>query len=207
MLEAVVNEGVPNARFAAVVCHPHPLGGGSLHNKVVYHAMKAMNAPEWGFGWPVLRFNFRGMGRSEGKHDGTAEAGDVLAVLEWLENEYRLPLVVAGFSFGAAMTLAACCEAPWHDVRALAAIGLPFRSGAAQAQSYDYSSLAECRIPKLFLSGDNDLFATKAELIEAVAHAAEPKQLALVPGADHFFYRPSGAYAIHPLRLAEGARV
>ena len=186
-LEAVVNEGAPDARFAAVVCHPHPLGGGSLHNKVVYHAMKAMNAPEWGFHWPVLRFNFRGMGRSEGKHDGAAEAGDVLAALEWLEIEYRLPLVVAGFSFGAAMTLAACCGAPWHDVRALAAIGLPTRSGAAQAQFYDYSFLADCRIPKLFLSGDNDLFATKAELIEATARAAGPKQLALVPGADHFF--------------------
>ena len=193
-LEAVVNEGSPNARFAAVVCHPHPLGGGSLHNKVVYHAMKAMNAPQWGFGWPVLRFNFRGTGRSEGAHDGTAEAGDVVAALEWLENEYRLPLVVTGFSFGAAMALAGCCgngEAALRtiDLRAIVAIGLPVRSGAASSTLplYDYSFLAECRFPKLFLSGDNDLFATKAELIEAVAHAAEPKQLALVPGADHFF--------------------
>ena len=100
-----MNEGSPERPFAALVCHPHPLGGGSLHNKVVYHAMKAMNAPEWGLGWPVLRFNFRGTGLSEGVHDGAAETGDVLAALRWLENEYKLPIVVAGFSFGAAMAL------------------------------------------------------------------------------------------------------
>ena len=77
-LEAVVNEGAADAPFAALVCHPHPLGGGSLHNKVVYHAMKALNAPEWGLHWPVLRFNFRGTGLSHGVHDGDAEVGDVL---------------------------------------------------------------------------------------------------------------------------------
>jgi alpha/beta superfamily hydrolase len=193
-LEAVVNEGSPDARFAAVVCHPHPLGGGSLHNKVVYHAMKAINAPESGLHWPVLRFNFRGTGRSEGTHDGIAEAGDVLAAMAWIENEYKLPLVVAGFSFGAAMALMACCgnaEAPLRsiDLRAVVALGLPIRSGAAPSENplYDYSFLAHCRVPKLFLSGNNDAFATQAELIEAVAHAAEPKHVALVPGADHFF--------------------
>ena len=80
-----------------------------MHNKVVYHAMKALNDPAWGLGWPVLRFNFRGTGLSQGKHDGQAEAGDVLAALDWLENEYKRPLVAAGFSFGAAMALGACC--------------------------------------------------------------------------------------------------
>jgi alpha/beta superfamily hydrolase len=190
----VVNEGSPDAAFAAVVCHPHALGGGSLHNKVVYHAMKAMNAPKFGLGWPVLRFNFRGTGRSEGEHDGRAEAGDVRAALAWVENEYRLPVILAGFSFGAAMTLAACrgigpTAGATMNVRAIAALGLPMRSGAvgSNAQVYDYGYLAQCPIPKLFLSGDNDQFATKAELIEAAAGAAEPKHLALVPGADHFF--------------------
>jgi alpha/beta superfamily hydrolase len=211
-LEAVLNEGSPDARFAAVVCHPHPLGGGSLHNKVVYNAMKVLNASEWGFEWPVLRFNFRGTGRSEGEHDGAAETGDVLAALAWLESKFNLPLVVAGFSFGAAMALAACCERPgvpcspisadkeppqiWgtqdferNDVRAIAALGLPVRSGAdpLKARVYDYSHLAQCPIPKLFLSGDRDRFAAKAELIQAAAAAAEPRQVALVPGADHFF--------------------
>src|SRR6266702_6345932 len=80
-LEAVLNEGSPDAAFAAVVAHPHPLGGGSLHTKVVYRAMKVLNAPEWGFQFPVLRFTFRGTGRSEGEHHGAAEAGDVLAAL------------------------------------------------------------------------------------------------------------------------------
>ena len=193
-LEAVLNEGSPDAAFAAVIAHPHPLGGGSLHNKVVYHAMKVMNAPAWGFAWPVLRFNFRGTGRSEGKHHGAAEADDVLAALAWVENEYRLPLVAVGFSFGAAMTLAACCQ-NGHDaqrriyVRALVALGLPMLSGTMRTETpiYDYSFLAGCPIPKLFLSGDQDRYATKTELIAAAAAAAEPQHVALVPGADHFF--------------------
>jgi uncharacterized protein len=193
-LEAVLNEGSPDAAFAAVIAHPHPLGGGSLHNKIVYHAMKVMNAPQWDFAWPVLRFNFRGTGRSEGQHDGAAEADDVLAALAWVENEYKLPLVAAGFSFGAAMMLAACCGNPdfdhrTMDVRALVAMGLPVRSWAARQEIslYDYSFLAQSDIPKLFLSGDEDRYATPTELIEAAAAAAEPKHVALVPGADHFF--------------------
>src|ERR1017187_9529997 len=127
LLEALVNEGAHDAPFAALVCHPHPLGGGTMHNKVVYHAMKALNDLEWGLGWPVLRFNFRGAGLSHGKHDGEAESGDVLAALEWLENEYKLPLVLAGFSFGAAMALKACCggREKLPDVRGVAALGLP----------------------------------------------------------------------------------
>src|ERR1700739_4290625 len=107
-LEALLNEGASDAPYAALVCHPHPKGGGTMHNKVVYHAMKALDAPEFGLGWPVLRFNFRGTGLSEGEHDGHRESEDVLAALEWLENEYRRPLVVVGFSFGAAMALYAC---------------------------------------------------------------------------------------------------
>jgi uncharacterized protein len=187
-LEAVLNDASASARYAAVICHPHPLGGGTLHNKVVYHAMRALNAPEWGLGWPVLRFNFRGTGLSEGVHDGEAEANDVLAALRWLENEYKLPLVVVGFSFGAAMALAACCgsgnPAQGTDVRALAALGLPIRSGP---RTYDYSFLQNCTVPKFFLSGDRDQFASKTDLIQALADVAEPKDMALVPGADHFF--------------------
>ena len=80
-LEAILNEGSPDAGYAAVICHPHPKGGGNLNNKVVYRAMKALNGPEFGLGWPVLRFNFRGMGSSQGTYDGFAEAGDVVAAL------------------------------------------------------------------------------------------------------------------------------
>jgi len=185
-LEALLNEGAPDAPFAALLCHPHPLGGGNLHNKVVYRAMKAMNAPEFGLGWPVLRFNFRGVGRSQGAHDGQAEWADVLAALDWLEDEYKRPLIAAGFSFGAAMTLAACCtpQRCRHDVRALVALGLPAQ---ADGRSYHYPFLSACTLPKLFLSGDRDPFAPAHELEHIVATAANPKRLALLSGADHFF--------------------
>lgn len=182
-LEAVVNEGSPDAPFAALVCHPHPLGGGTLHNKVVYHAMKALNGPEWGFQWPVLRFNFRGTGLSEGVHHGQDEVGDVKAALKWLESEYARPIVAVGFSFGAAMVLKACAE-PGISVRAIAALGLPTQ---AEGRTYRYSFLHDLRIPKLFLSGDRDQYAPVADLESVVAAAADPKQLVLVPGADHFF--------------------
>jgi alpha/beta superfamily hydrolase len=182
-LEALLNEGSPDAPFAALVCHPHPLGGGNLHNKVVYHAMKVFNDPEWGFGLPVLRFNFRGAGLSQGVYDGRAETGDVLAALEWLENGYKCPIVVAGFSFGSAMALAACCSQP-QRIRAVAALGLPT---TADGHNYHYRFLPGCSIPKLFLSGDQDSFAPAAQLAQVVASAAEPKSMVLLPGADHFF--------------------
>ena len=190
-LEALVNEGLRQAPLAALVCHPHPLGGGSMHNKVVYRAMKAMNAPQWGLGWPVLRFNFRGTGLSQGSHHGAAETADLEAALRWLENEYRVPIVVAGFSFGAAIALDACCRGTspriTADIRAIAAIGLPIRSGTAGSKTYDYSFLAGCTIPKLFLSGDRDRYTSSTELMQVAAAAAPPRQVALAPGADHFF--------------------
>jgi hypothetical protein len=158
-----------------------------MHNKVVYHAMKAMNSPAWGLGLPVLRFNFRGTGLSEGKHDGVAETGDVLAAVDWLENAYNRPVVVAGFSFGAAMALRACCrpkeEASSH-VRALVALGLPIH---ASGHDYAYPSLPDCTVPKLFISGDQDQFAPTAQWTQVVSSAAEPKTAVLLHGADHFF--------------------
>jgi hypothetical protein len=185
-LEAVLNEGAPDSPFAAVVCHPHPKGGGTLHNKVVYHAMKVLNDPALGLALPVLRFNFRGTGLSQGTHDGKLEAEDVRAAMDWLENEYRLPLVVAGFSFGAAMALKACCGAgeDRSAVRALAALGLPTE---AEGRQYTYRFLSGCATPKLFLSGDHDQYASAAQLAQIVDSAAEPKRLLLIPGADHFF--------------------
>ena len=184
-LETLLNEGAPNAPFAALVCHPHPLDGGNLHNKVVYHAMKTLNDPAWGFAFPVLRFNFRGAGLSQGTHDGRAETADVLAALTWLENEYNRPLVAVGFSFGAAMALQACCHPQTRpNVRALVALGLPTQ---ADGHHYRYPSLQNCNIPKLFLSGDCDQFATPAQLAQVASSSADPKRLVLLPGADHFF--------------------
>jgi uncharacterized protein len=182
-LEAILNEGSDQARMAAVVCHPHPQGGGTMHNKVVYHAMKALNAPEFGLALPVLRFNFRGTGLSEGAHDGSAEIGDVCAAAAWIENAYKRPLVLVGFSFGAAMALGACCQSP-GNVCAVAALGLPMSIAGPR---YDYRFLGNCSVPKLFLSGDQDQFASRTDLENTVATTAEPKKLVLLPGADHFF--------------------
>src|SRR5580700_7527155 len=101
-LEALLNTGAARATHAALVCHPHPLYGGTLHNKVVFHVMKALN----NFGFPVLRFNFRGAGLSQGEHDhGNGEAEDVRMALDWLDREFHLPMLLAGFSFGAAVGL------------------------------------------------------------------------------------------------------
>ena len=186
-LEAPLNEGAPNSRFAALVCHPHPLGGGTLHNKVVYHAMKVLNGPDFGFRLPALRFNFRGTGLSEGHHEGLAESADVSAALDWLRAEFNLPIIVVGFSFGAAMALVACCNsqpAPLANIQALAALGLPTQGFGHQ---FHYPFLADCRIPKLFLSGDRDWFAPKAELERILQTAADPKHLVFIPTADHSF--------------------
>src|SRR5207237_5905547 len=106
-LAALRNSGSPAATHAAVVCHPHPKFGGTMHNKVVFHAMKALN----GLGWPVLRFNFRGTGLSEGEHaSGLGEVADVRAALAWLKQEFHLPLVFCGFSFGAAVGMRAAYD-------------------------------------------------------------------------------------------------
>jgi uncharacterized protein len=177
-LEALLNTGRQNASHAALVCHPHPLYGGTMHNKVVYHAAKALN----GFGFPVLRFNFRGAGRSAGEHDGHAESADVLAALDWLANEFRLPIVFAGFSFGAAIGLRACC--PDSRVTALISLGTPV---AAEGRVYSYSFLQQCGKPKLFISGSEDQFGPRAEIERVVEQAAAPKKLVWINHADHFF--------------------
>lgn len=177
-LEALLNSGAANATHAALVCHPHPLYGGTMHNKVVYHAMKALN----GFGFPVLRFNFRGTGRSAGVHDGRAESEDVLAGLDWLDREFRLPVIFAGFSFGAAVGLRACC--PDSRVTGLISLGTPV---AAEGRVYAYQFLQECRKPKLFVSGAQDQFGPREEIERVVENAADPKELVWIESADHFF--------------------
>lgn len=179
-LEAVLNTGHPEARYAALVAHPHPLGGGTLHNKVVYHAAKAFSH----FGVPVLRFNFRGTGLSEGAHnEGRGEVHDVQAGLRWLEQHYDgLPLLFAGFSFGSNVGLRACCGD--LRVRGLIGIGLPVR--AAGRDYYDF--LAGCGgVPKLFISGDTDEFSPRGVLESNLVLAPEPKRVVWIEGADHFF--------------------
>jgi len=184
-LEALVNAGAENASHAAVVCHPHPLFGGTLHNKVVFHTMKALNS----FGFPVLRFNFRGAGLSQGEHDqGNGEVEDVRTALDWLDAEYHLPLVFAGFSFGAAVGLRAACA----DARVRLAIGVgtpvvPVAEATEEPRVYALDFLQHCARPKLFVSGARDQFGPRAKLEAFVASLSEPKKLVIIEGADHFF--------------------
>jgi len=179
-LEALLNAGSPNATHAALVCHPHPLYGGTLHNKVVFHAMKALNA----LGLPVLRFNFRGAGLSHGEHDhGSGELDDVRTALDFLDHEFHLPLIFAGFSFGAAVGLRVACPDP--RVRAIIALGTPIIP--IDDRTYDYDFLKTCAKPKLFVSGSRDQFASKAKLEALIAPLAEPKKLVIIEAADHFF--------------------
>lgn len=178
-LEALLNVGAADTMHAALVCHPHPLYGGTMHNKVVYHCMKALAK----FGFHVLRFNFRGAGLSEGKHDeGRGEREDVKAAIDWLEQEYHLPIIFAGFSFGAATGMKALC--PDARVVGMISLGTPV---AAEGRHYRYEFLRECEKPKLFVSGSEDQYSPRAVLEEVYAKAAEPKKLVIVEGAEHFF--------------------
>ena len=176
-LEAILMlpDGAPQA--AAVVCHAHPLQGGVMHFKVVFRVAKALQAENVA----ALRFNFRGVGRSEGRHDdGRGEQDDVRAGLDELARRFPgLPLLAGGFSFGSVMALrAGCADA---RVRALVALGFPM------SMVQDPSFLDTCTRPRLFVQGANDPFGPGPALGELVAKLPEPRQAVIVPEADHFF--------------------
>jgi alpha/beta superfamily hydrolase len=162
--------------LVAVVCHPHPLFGGTMHNKVVFQAAKAIHSR----GIPVLRFNFRGAGLSEGVHDkGRGEQGDVHAVLDYLAHEFpSRPILLAGFSFGAWVGLRVGCE----DARVTKLIGL-----GLPANDSDLSYLRACAKAKLIIQGGNDEFGSRQNVEALFATMPEPKSLVFVDGADHFF--------------------
>ena len=163
-------------RFSALVCHPHPLYGGTMHNKVVYQAAKALHQ----LGAPVLRFNFRGAGLSEGEHErGVGEQGDVRAALDFLAAEFPgKPILLAGFSFGSYVGLRVGCED--GRVTRLIALGLP-------VNNVDASYLRSCAKPKLFIQGGNDQFGSRENFETLFATLPEPKKLVFVGRADHFF--------------------
>ncbi len=165
-----------NPTMAALVCHPHPLFGGTMHNKVVYQAAKSLDA----LGLPVLRFNFRGTGMSEGKHDrGEGERGDASAALDFLAGEFpNIPLLVSGFSFGCWVGLRVGCE----DDRVVSLIGL-----GAPVNNADFSYLENCKKPKLFVHGENDQFGDPQKLRNMVATLPGKNRVVVVPEADHFF--------------------
>ncbi|MCL4523763.1 MAG: alpha/beta hydrolase [Acidobacteria bacterium] len=163
-------------RLVAVVCHPHPLFGGTLHNKVAYQVAKSLHR----LGLPVLRFNFRGAGMSEGKHDsGRGEQDDVRAAIDFLAETFSsAAIVLAGFSFGAWVGLRVGCG----DTRVteLMGLGLP-------ADNSDLSFLRVCRKPKLFVQGAQDQYGSLENVQKLVATLPEPTRLVMVEGADHFF--------------------
>jgi uncharacterized protein len=178
-IEAILKEPVVSpARGVALVLHPHPLGGGTMHNKVVFRAASALNDA----GLITLRINFRGVGQSTGVHDeGRGELEDVRAGLDYLEENYRdFDVTLCGFSFGARVGL----EVGISDERVvnLISIGTP-------VDKYDFSFLEACRKSILFVHGDRDEFGEVAKLKEIVAKL-EPHtqvQLSVIKGADHFF--------------------
>ncbi|HEY6230298.1 MAG TPA: alpha/beta fold hydrolase [Pyrinomonadaceae bacterium] len=179
-LEAIIKEPRNDALSGvALVLHPHPLGGGTMHNKVVFRAAAALNDA----GLLTLRINFRGVGKSTGAHDeGRGELDDVRAGLQYLEENYPgLTVTLCGFSFGARVGL----EVGINDdrVRNLISIGTP-------VNKYEFTFLESCRKPILFVHGDADEFGEVSRLLALVAQIRKHNSsvdVKVIKGADHFF--------------------
>jgi uncharacterized protein len=161
---------------AALVCHPHPLFGGTMHNKVVHAAAEALVSA----GLPVLRFNFRGVGMSEGAHDGgRGEVADAQVALRELQRRYPgLPVLLAGYSFGASVGLRAGCAEP--RVEALIGIGVPLALD-------NMAFLTRCAKPLTLIQGENDGFGPLSMVMALAAAVPSGARVAIVPGAAHNF--------------------
>jgi alpha/beta superfamily hydrolase len=178
-LEAILKEPpVQLARGCALVLHPHPLGGGTMHNKVVFRASSALSDA----GLITLRINFRGVGQSTGLHDeGRGEKDDALVALDYLIEKYPgLPVTLCGFSFGARVGM----QVGINDERVgnLISIGTP-------VGMYDFSFLTSCRKPILFVHGELDEYGSPADLEKSIGlmPPGTDVKLVVIPGADHFF--------------------
>ena len=183
-LEGLLSTSDQAPALGAVLCHPHPLYGGEMHNNVVSalaHAFQRENIA-------TLRFNFRGVGRSEGSHDeGVAEREDVkAAVTALLDRQAVSTVVVAGYSFGSMVGL----QAGAQDDRVHRLIGVAFPLGLR-----DPAFLVNVTKPLLLISGDRDSYSPIPDLTELVAKISAPKQLEVVSGADHFFMAREGEVA------------
>ena len=178
-LEAIIKEPRDGpAKGVALVLHPHPLGGGTMHNKVVFRAASALNDA----GLLTLRINFRGVGQSSGTHDfGIGELEDARAGLNYLAQQYPdQQITVCGFSFGARMGMEVGLED--EQVKLLISIGTPI-------DKYDFGFLEQCRKPLLLIHGERDEFGDVNKLRKLIDKVAQncPVQLVVVPNADHFF--------------------
>lgn len=178
-LEAILKEPRQGpAKGVALVLHPHPLGGGTMHNKVVFRAAAALNDA----GLTVLRINFRGVGQSTGVHDeGRGEVDDVRSGLDYLSQQYPgLRIFLCGFSFGARVGL----EVGIHDPRVAYLIGI-----GTPLQKYDFKFLTACRKPLLLVHGERDEFGDVEELRKFATELEEntPVKLVVIPGVGHFF--------------------
>lgn len=175
-LEALLKEPHGNITRAVVVSHPHPMFGGTMHNKVVYRIVKTFQDA----GFATLRYNFRGAGRSEGRHDnGRGEQDDLRAAIGFIQTKYPdAELWLAGFSFGAAMTIRVGCAD--SRLRALVLAGLP-------VSKYDFSELESCGKPKLLLQGAMDEFGSVADLQNFYNRLTGEKVMRVIENADHFF--------------------
>ncbi len=176
-LEALLMHPEAPPVAAAVVCHADPLQGGIMHFKPVFRTAKALQEE----GLAALRFNFRGVGRSEGTHDdGRGEQDDVRAALDELARRFPgLPLVAGGFSFGSSMALRVGLADP--RVRAVFALGLPL------GRMHDTAFLNGSRKPRLFVQGAMDEFGPEASLRAVVEPLPPPRDIVVVPESDHFF--------------------
>jgi len=176
-LEAILKEPRSGPiKGVALVLHPHPLFGGTMHNKVVFRAASALNDA----GLITLRINFRGVGKSTGQHDeGRGEREDARAALDYLAENYPSQrITLCGFSFGARVGL----EVGMSDdrVRQMISIGTP-------VDKYDFSFLKDSQKPILFVQGDRDEFGNVDRLRELVAQIKAPVELKVIAGAGHFF--------------------
>jgi uncharacterized protein len=177
-----------------VICHPHPLHGGDMENNVVRGLAEAF-APA---GFAVLRFNFRGVGRSTGQYsEGIGEQEDAKAAVDWLIAQAGVDptrLFLAGYSFGARIALAVASTDP--RVCGFIAVAPPVLRG-------EWPPLHSRHGPKIFLCGDRDPYAPPEVLANLVNSLPEPKHLRIFPDTDHFFVGQERLVGQHAVKLLQ----
>lgn len=181
-LEALLEEPAAPPTFAAVVCHPHPQFGGTMHTHAVHRLARALRTS----GGVTLRFNYRGVGRSAGSYDqARGEADDVRAALDWLTvGRTGLPLLAAGFSFGSWMATLAGGRDP--RVRGLLLAGVALRAVDLDL-ARDAANLRGVQKKVAVIQAANDQFGAPEELERELAGSSGPRRIAIVPGATHLF--------------------